>query len=270
MSVCRLGCELPWNSHQVGAFEKEVGGVASVTESRHRQAAGENKEPAANLIIISHLFTDLMCSLRCQDAPFLLRHSAPSLALIPLFFSLRRPRLSPRHLPGIGPSLKGGLWWNPFRAKCGGLKCHFSIDYLPHKAAISLATLNFISSLFAFKSARTIAQSKARAASRYSSHLVITKEIIQRVRWRTVLFKWMWQFLSFWHLKKKVYIYKLPFISRGNRNSCLTWVSVLQVEQLSLNNITVAVDVAPRWKKWLDLALRNPTCFRTFCSRKKR
>lgn len=125
VSLDRLGYKLLCNSHEVRAFEKkEVGWAVSVPESRHRQAAGENKEPAANLIIISHLFTDLM-------------HPPPLPHLAPPRWSLSLsavPRLPPHHLPGIRPLTQRGLWWNPFRAECGGLKCHFSIQYLRHKA----------------------------------------------------------------------------------------------------------------------------------------
>lgn len=69
---------------------KDAWRIASGLVLRANTSEGpeENKEPTANLIIISHLFTELMWCLRCQTALFL-SHSLLFLSsLIPLHSSL--------------------------------------------------------------------------------------------------------------------------------------------------------------------------------------
>lgn len=115
----------------------------------------ENKETTANLIIISHLFRKLMWSRRCQDAlfslsfcslPFLIYPSSPPILSF-LCAICPGSALTQRGFDEILSRLYVSVWNVIFRS-----------DVSETRPVISLGSLNFISFLFRFKSAFTIAQ----------------------------------------------------------------------------------------------------------------
>lgn len=160
------------------------------------EGAEENKESTANLIIISHLFRELMWCLRCQAALFL-SHSALFLSSpIPLRFSVSytHPLLSPCFVAKIGPCSRG-FDEMLSRLNVADWNVILRSDVSETRPVISFGTLNFISSLFSFTSAftNTIAQWNHLWLPSFSPTY-----ILQRKLYCTLEIKWIRWFLSFW------------------------------------------------------------------------
>lgn len=128
--------------HRFSKHLKAAGTIASGSVLRASTSEGpeENKEPSANLIIISHLFRELMWCLSC--------HAALSLSIF-LFssFPSHIPSPAPPPPPAIPialspssfaplcardqPCTRGALMKIPFKAESDALKCHSPIRWLP-------------------------------------------------------------------------------------------------------------------------------------------